>query len=150
MKAADLKPSGACRALIREFEGCFLSAYRCPAGLPTLGVGHTKGVRMGDRCSVQQADVWLTQDLEAAAASVQGVVTAPLTQEMFDALVSFTFNLGGKRLAESTMLILINKRNYKAAAEQFKRWNLSNGVVLPGLVRRRAAEAALFLDGGIP
>lgn len=150
MRAADLRPSGACRSLIREFEGCRLQAYRDSAGIPTIGIGHTRGVRMGDRCSVQQADVWLTQDMEDAVAAVHSVVTAPITQSMFDALVSFTFNLGAKRLYESTLLILLNKRNYKAAAAQFAQWKYSAGQVLPGLVKRRAAEAALFLDDGIP
>jgi lysozyme len=150
MKATDLKPSGACRALIRQFEGCRLEAYRDSKGIPTIGIGHTRGVRMGDRCSIQQADVWLTQDLADAVDGVQTLVKAPITQSMFDALVSFTFNLGTTRLAESTLLILLNKRNYKAAAEQFKRWTFAGADVLPGLVTRRAAEAKLFMDDGIP
>lgn len=145
-----IKPSGACRALVRQFEGCRLEAYRCPAGVATIGVGHTKGVRMGDRCSVQQADIWLSQDLEDAAAAVEMLVKVPITQGMLDALVSFVFNLGGGRLGESTLLILLNKRNYTGAAEQFSRWVNSNGVKLKGLVDRRAAEAALFLSSGVP
>jgi len=147
MPANNLKASGAGRALIRQFEGCYLQAYRCPAGIPTIGVGHTRGVKMGDRCSQQQADVWLTEDLQDAEAAVAQLVKTPLAQQQFDALVSFTFNLGGRALAESTMLILLNKGNHKAAAEQFGRWVNSNGVKLDGLVRRRAAEKALFLDG---
>lgn len=147
MTKNNLKASGACRALIRQFEGCYLQAYRCPAGIPTLGVGHTRGVKMGDRCSVQQADVWLTEDLQDAEAAVNSLVKVPLAQEQFDALASFTFNLGAKRLAESTLLILLNKGSAKAAAEQFDRWVNSNGQKLDGLVRRRAAEKALFLDG---
>jgi lysozyme len=142
-----MKTSPAGRALIRQFEGCQLQAYRCPAGIPTIAVGHTRGVKMGDRCSVQQADVWLTQDLEDAEAAVESLVQVPLAQEQFDALVSFTFNLGHARLAESTLLILLNKGSYRAAAEQFDRWVNSAGVKLKGLVDRRAAEKALFLDG---
>ncbi|MGG7603560.1 lysozyme [Massilia sp. BKSP1R2A-1] len=145
--AGAMKASGACRALIREFEGCYLSAYRCPAGIPTIGVGHIRGVKMGDRCSVQQADVWLTEDLQDAEAAVNTLVKVPLAQQQFDALVSFTFNLGQGALAESTLLILLNKRSFKAAAEQFDRWVHSGGKKLAGLVRRRAAEKALFLDG---
>lgn len=145
--AATMKASGACRALIREFEGRYLQAYRCPAGIPTIGVGHTHGVRMGDTCSVEQADVWLTEDLQDAEAAVNTLVKVPLTQEQFDALVSFAFNLGRTALAESTLLILVNKGSFKAAAEQFDRWVYSKGKKLPGLVRRRAAEKALFLDG---
>jgi lysozyme len=139
-----MRASGACRALIRDAEGCRLQAYLCPAGVPTIGVGHTRGVKMGDRCTVQQADVWLTQDLQDAEAAVLQLVTVPLTQGQLDALVSFVFNLGAKRLAESTLLILLNKGNYKAAADQFGRWVNSGGKPLPGLIKRRAAEAALF------
>lgn len=149
MPGAHMKASGACRALIRRFEGCMLQAYLCPAGVPTLGVGHTRGVKMGDRCTVQQADVWLTEDLQDAEAAVNSLVKAPITQAMFDALVSFVFNLGAGRLGESTLLILLNKRNYAGAAQQFGRWVNSNGVKLKGLVDRRAAEAELFLSGGV-
>jgi lysozyme len=138
--AAIMKASGACRALIREFENCRLEAYRCPAGIPTIGVGHTRGVKMGDRCTAQQADIWLAEDLQEAEAAVNTLVKAPLAQEQFDALVSFTFNLGRTALAESTLLILLNKRSHKAAAEQFDRWVHSGGKKLAGLVRRRAAE----------
>jgi len=145
--ATTMKASGACRALIREFENCYLQAYRCPAGIPTIGVGHTRGVKMGATCTVQQADVWLTEDLQDAEAAVNTLAKVPLTQEQFDALVSFTFNLGGTALAESTLLILLNKGNCKAAAEQFDRWVYAKGKKLAGLVRRRAAEKALFLDG---
>ena len=145
MTAADMKPSGACRALVRQFEGCRLQAYLCPAGVPTIGVGRTRGVKLGDRCSQQQADLWLTQDLDDAAAAVATLVRVPLTQGQFDALTSFVFNLGERRLAESTLLILLNKGNYVGAADQFSRWVYAGGQRLKGLVDRRAAEAALFL-----
>lgn len=144
MTAADMKPSGACRALVRQFEGCRLQAYVCPADVPTIGVGHTRGVKIGDRCSQEQADIWLTQDLEDAAADVASLVRVPLTQGQFDALTSFVFNLGARRLAESTLLILLNKGNYTGAADQFSRWVYAGTQKLPGLVKRRAAEAALF------
>lgn len=140
-----MKPSGAARALIRQFEGCRLQAYLCPAGVPTIGIGHTRGVKLGDRCSQQQADLWLTQDLEDAAATVATLVRVPLTQGQFDALTSFVFNLGARHLAESTLLILLNKGNYKAAADQFSRWVRADDKIQPGLVKRRAAEADLFL-----
>lgn len=143
--ANDMKPSGACRALVRRFERCYLQAYLCPAGVPTIGVGHTRGVKLGDRCSQEQADVWLTQDLEDAAAAVSMLVRVPLTQGQFDALTSFVFNLGQRRLAESTLLILLNKGNYAAARDQFSRWVYAGGEKLKGLVTRRAAEAEMFL-----
>ena len=147
MKAADMKTSPVGRALIRRFEGCRLAAYLCPAGIWTIGVGHTRGVKKGDSCTVQQADVWLTEDLEDAEAAVEMLVKVPLTQGQFDALVSFTFNLGAKRLGESTMLILLNKGNYRAAAGQFSRWVNAGGQKLSGLIARRAAEADMFLAG---
>jgi lysozyme len=141
----DMQASGACRALVRQFERCYLQAYLCPAGVPTIGVGHTRGVKLGDRCSQEQADVWLSQDLEDAGAAVAMLVRVPLTQGQFDALTSFVFNLGARRLAESTLLILLNKGNYKAAADQFSRWVYAGTQKLSGLVARRAAEADLFL-----
>jgi lysozyme len=146
MNAADMKPSGACRALVRQFEGCRLQAYRCPAGVPTIGVGHTRGVKMGDRCSQQQADMWLSEDLEDAAAVVSSLVKAPLTQGQFDALTSFAFNFGAKKFGGSTMLILLNKGDYKGAAGQFKLWVHADGKIEPGLVKRRAAEEQIFLN----
>lgn len=145
----NLKPSGACRSLVRLFEGCRLTAYLCPAGVPTIGVGHTHGVRLGDRCTVQQADVWLSQDLEAAAAGVTSLVKVPLTQGQFDALTSFVFNFGTKKFAESTMLVLLNKGSYPAAAAQLPLWVHANGRVEDGLVRRRHAEWLMFLTNGV-
>lgn len=146
MTPADMKPSPACRALVRQFEGCRLQAYICPAGVPTIGVGHTRGVKLGDRCSQQQADIWLSQDLEEAAAAVDGLVKVPLSQGQFDALTSFVFNFGAGKLKTSTLLQLLNDGRVFAAADQFKLWCHAGGVVEPGLVKRRAAEAAMFLS----
>lgn len=142
-----MKTSPHGRALIAEFEGCKLVAYRCSAGVPTIGYGHTRGVKMGDRCTQQQADAWLREDLVEAERAVDMLVKPHLTQEQFDALVSFTFNLGTRALAESTMLILLNTHRLALAAEQFGRWVNASGKRVDGLVRRRAAEKALFLDG---
>jgi lysozyme len=149
MNTADMKPSGACRALVRQFEGCRLQAYLDSAGVATIGVGHTRNVKLGDRCSQEQADIWLSQDLEDAAAAVASLVKVPLTQGQFDALTSFVFNLGIRRLAESTLLIMLNKRDYHGAAAQFARWVRADGQVLDGLVRRRAAEAKLFMPAEV-
>jgi lysozyme len=142
-----MKTSPEGRALVRTSEDCKLQAYLCSAGVPTIGVGHTRGVRMGDRCTVQQADVWLTQDLEDAEAAVNELVKVPLTQGQFDALVDFVFNLGAAKFAASTLLKLLNAGNYTAAAAQFKLWCHAGDKVAPGLVKRRAAETDLFLKG---
>lgn len=144
---SPMKTSPEGRALVRTSEDCKLQAYLDCKGVPTIGVGHTRGVKMGDRCSQQQADVWLTQDLEDAEAAVSSLVKVPLTQGQFDALTSFVFNLGEPKFAASTLLKLLNEGSYKAAAAQFKLWCHAGGKVEPGLVKRRAAETDLFLRG---
>lgn len=145
-----MKPSPGCRALVCGSEQRYLKAYLCPAGVPTIGWGHTKGVKLGDTCSIQQADVWLSQDLEEAAAAVAALVKVPLTQGQFDALTDFVFNMGAGRLKTSTLLQLLNNGRVFAAADQFRVWVHAKvdgqDVILPGLVKRRAAEATMFLD----
>ena len=130
--------------LIKQFEGLYLNSYRCPAGIPTIGYGHTAGVAMGQTITQQQADDYLRRDVRQFERAVSRQVTVPLTQGQFDALVSFAFNLGEGALAQSTLLRLLNAGDYAGAAAQFDRWNKAAGRVLPGLVRRRAAERALF------
>lgn len=130
--------------LIKQFEGLYLKAYRCPAGVPTIGYGHTAGVAMGQTITQQQADDYLRRDVRQFERAVERLVSVPLTQGQFDALVSFAFNLGEGALAQSTLLRLLNAGDYAGAAAQFDRWNKAGGRVLPGLVRRRAAERALF------
>lgn len=130
--------------LIKQFEGLYLKAYRCPAGVPTIGYGHTAGVAMGQTITQQQADDYLRRDVRQFERAVARLVTVPLTQGQFDALVSFAFNLGEGALAQSTLLRMLNAGDYAGAAAQFDRWNKAGGRVLPGLVRRRAAERALF------
>lgn len=139
-----MTPSDACIDLVKASEGCKLTAYRCPAGIWTIGYGHTRGVRQGQTITQDEADALLLDDLELAAAQVRGMVTVPLTQGMFDALVDFVFNLGAGRLRDSTLLRLLNQSRYAEAAAQFKFWVMSGGHALPGLVTRRAAERALF------
>lgn len=136
-------------ALIQQFEGCKLTAYRCSAGVPTIGFGHTKGVHFGMKCTLDEAEEWLIQDVASAEADVRRLVTVPLTQEMFDALVSFTFNLGGTNLRVSTLLKYLNAGRYLEARGQFKLWNRVAGAPSLGLTRRRAAEADLFAKGMI-
>lgn len=140
--------SSAAIALVKHFEGLYLTAYRCPAGVPTIGYGHTAGVRMGQTITGDQAEAFLSADLTAAAARVDALVRVPLSADQRGALSSFVFNLGAGNLESSTLLKLLNARDYDGAAIQFGRWVYAkvNGVStrLPGLVARRAAEAALF------
>lgn len=133
--------------LIRAFEGCRFRAYRDGGGVWTIGYGHTRGVREGQECDMAQAVQWLKSDVLDAAGAVNRLVKAPITQAQFDALVCFTYNLGAGSLEKSTLLKFLNAGDYYGAASQFGRWNMDNGQVVPGLTRRRKAEADLFQDG---
>ncbi|SMH30517.1 lysozyme [Azospirillum agricola] len=146
-------------ALVKQAEGLFLTAYRCPSGVPTIGYGHTAGVTEADigrrTITEPQAEAFLSADLTEAAAAVDRLVKVPLTANQRGALASFVFNLGAGSLASSTMLKLLNRRDYAGASGQFGAWikgsvrDKRTGIVakvtLPGLVTRRAAERALFL-----
>lgn len=140
-----MKPSEAGLALIRQFEGLRLSAYKCPAGVPTIGYGTTKGVRMGQTITRDEADRLLLEDAQRFADHIAALVKVKLSQHQIDALVSFVYNVGPSAFAGSTMLRLINQGLYADAARQFQRWNKAGGEVVPGLTRRRAAERDLFM-----
>ena len=131
--------------LIKEFEGCGLTAYKCPAGVWTIGYGHTKDVKQGMKITKEQATNLLTEDLKTYENYVNKYVTVSLNQNQFDALVSFTFNCGGGALKTSALLRKLNKGDYEGAANELLRWNKANGKVLAGLTRRRKAERELFL-----
>lgn len=136
--------------LIKEFEGCRLTAYKCPAGVWTIGYGHTgtvdgKAVASGMTITAAKATQLLKSDLAKFEAAVNSYVTAPITQNMFDALVSFTYNCGAGALKSSTLLKKLNARDYDGSAAEFPKWNKAGGKVLNGLVRRRERERQLFL-----
>ena len=128
-----------------SFEGCRLESYLDQAGIPTIGYGHTSGVGMGDRCTLEQAEKWLRVDIKEAEDAVNRLVKVALTQNQYDALVDFTFNLGAGNLGKSTLLRLLNKGQYNDASQEFKNWNRAGGFVRAGLARRRLAEKELFL-----
>ena len=130
--------------LIKSFEGLRLSAYKDVVGVVTIGYGTTSGVKMGDTVTKECAEELLREDVQRFEGYVDRLVKVPLTQGMFDALVSFTYNLGPGALEKSTLLDQLNRGDYDGAAAQFDRWNKAGGKVLAGLVRRRAAERALF------
>lgn len=139
--------SAACRALIESFESCRLKAYQDGRGVWTLGTGHTKGVCEGDICTFQQANDWLSEDLQEAESAVNRLVTVPLTQNQFDALVSLVFNIGQGNFEGSTVLRRLNQKSYGAAADAFLMWTKIGGQISAGLVRRREAERKLFSGG---
>ncbi len=141
-----MKPSEKAYSLIRQFEGLRLSAYRCPAGVWTLGYGHTTGVAEGMTISIEQAEDYLRQDIETA----EGIVNAEclnLRQCQFDALVSFVFNVGGGNFRKSTLLKKIKANpDDNSIMDEFLRWVYAKGKVLPGLQKRRLAEMKLYFS----
>lgn len=149
-----MRTSTAGVALIKEFEGVRLEAYLCPAGIPTIGVGHTSAagppdVNLGDSISEDQAEEILRRDLRAVERQVMDLVDVDLEQGQFDALVSFTFNLGQGALKSSTLLKRVNAGRFDEVPRELMKWTKARDksgqlVDLPGLVRRRRAEAALW------
>lgn len=137
--------------LIRQFESLKLESYRCPAGIWTIGYGHTgPDVKPGQRVSAAQAEALLARDVARFAADVERLLTAPACDNQFGAMVSLAFNIGSGNFARSSVLRLHNAGNEAGAAAAFALWNKATGSdgvkrELKGLTRRRAAEAALYL-----
>lgn len=140
---ANRKIGQAGLALIKQYEGCRLAAYRCAAGVWTIGYGHTAGVHSGMTITQAQADAYLQQDIAKFEGYVNNPayvpITANLNQNQFDALVSFAFNLGAGNLRK-----LCKGRTAAQIAQAMTQYCKANGKVLAGLRRRRAAEQALF------
>lgn len=135
--------------LIKQFEGLRLSAYDDGVGVWTIGYGTIKypnGVRVkkGDKITQAQAGQYIANDVATFERAVNMLVNVPLTQNQFDALVSFTYNLGATNLNASTLLKKLNAKDYKGASTEFQKWNKAGGKVMTGLVRRRKAEMELF------
>ncbi|MBM2884118.1 lysozyme [Chromobacterium phragmitis] len=132
-------------ALVQKFEGLRLTAYRDIVGVLTIGYGHTgPDVTPGLTITQPRAVALLQQDLAKFEAGVSRLVKAPLSQNQFDALVSFSYNLGLGSLQNSTLLRLLNAGDYVGAAGQFILWDKAGGKAVPGLLARRSAEQALF------
>jgi len=143
--------------LIKEFEGYLkrttdggCEAYRCPAGVWTIGWGCTEGVKPGMVWTREQAEFALRRELARFEAAVNRLVSVPINQHQFDALVSFAYNCGEGALAKSTILKRLNAGDMAGAASAFSMWTKGGGRVLPGLVRRRQRESALFLSESAP
>jgi lysozyme len=132
--------------LVKRWEGCKTKAYRCPAGVWTIGYGHTEGVNSSMWISYDKAEEFLKQDLQRFEKAVKTLVTVPINQNQFDALVSFTYNVGAKAFGNSTLLSLLNQKKYLPASDQFLRWTKAGSKTLPGLVLRRSEERDLFLS----
>lgn len=146
-----VKTSKAAIDLIKRSEGLYLDAYLCPAGVPTIGYGHTAGVHLGQRITAPFADVLLAQDVEAVERDLALMLHVPVTQGQWDALVSLCFNLAGgpRALPRKAPHLWADLQAGKVpeAAHEFLDMDHAGGVELAGLKTRRQAESALFLQG---
>jgi lysozyme len=145
----DSKVSMSCFEHIADSEGLSLEAYQCPAGVWTIGYGHTLGVKQGDKITKDKAESLLWSDILTAEMAVNRLVKRPLTPGQFDAMVSFTFNLGTGNLEKSTLLRMVNLGRTDKAALEFLRWDKARDesgqlVPLAGLRKRRKAESEMF------
>jgi len=137
-------------SLIKKFEGCptkggLAVPYKCQAGVLTIGYGHTRTVKPHDKWTMEHASYILKEEIEEEYEPyVNDLVTVPLHQNQFDALVAWVFNLGPTNFKNSTMIHVLNQADYEGVPYQMKRWNKVNGQVSDGLIRRREAEALLF------
>jgi len=143
VKRMSVSPN--CAAITKQYEGCRLMAYLCPAEKWTIGYGHTgPDVYEGLTIDQSRADQLLMLDLIGAQNTVNNLLEVQLNQNQFDALCDFVFNCGAGNFKSSTLLKLVNQKNFEEAAKEFAKWTKGGGKVLPGLVKRRAAEAELF------
>ena len=138
-------------ALVKKFEGCKLKAYRCPAGICTIGYGHTSAagnplVNDGMTITQEQANTILAADLVKFEQAVEALLKQPVTQEQFDVLVDFAYNAGVGALRSSTLLKKVNAAQFDDVPAELMKWTKGGGKVLAGLVRRRQAESAWWLS----
>lgn len=145
----NISPKGI--SLIKKFEGCRLTAYQDSVGVWTIGYGWTqpvdgKPIRAGMTIKPETAERLLKTGLVSYESDVSRLVKVGLTQGQFDALVSFTYNLGARVLSTSTLLRKLNAADYAGAADEFLRWNKAGGKEMPGLTNRRIAEREVFLS----
>lgn len=136
--------------LIKKYEGLKLSAYICPAGIPTIGYGSTfyengSKVVMGEKISLERADALLINTVQKFEQSVRGLVKSKVNENQIGALTSFAFNVGTGNLKKSTLLKKVNANpNDLAIRAEFMRWNKAGGKILNGLTKRRNEEADLY------
>lgn len=131
--------------LIKRFEGFSSTVYICPAGYPTIGYGHL--IRNGedfDSITEKRGEELLRRDVESAERAVLRLIKVPLTDGQFDALVSFTYNLGSGALQCSTLRRKVNRQAHSDVPEQLMRWVWAGGQKLTGLIRRRGKEAEMY------
>lgn len=139
--------------LIKKWEGLYLTRYLCPAGKLTIGWGTLWKEGMPTTCTIDQAEMWLLEHIALIERDVNKLVKVAINQNQFDALISFSYNVGtdmdhdgvAEGLGDSTLLRKLNAGDFEGAAEEFLKWHHANGVDMAGLLNRRIEERALFL-----
>lgn len=146
MTSFGSRPVEAAVPFIKKWEGYRDVAYLCPAGVWTIGYGHTDGVEEGERCTPEQAEMWLREDLESTRTRLAPYVNAPVTERQFVALLSLAYNIGVRGVVAKCPKLMraLNSKDYEGAADEFL--DITSGGV-PGLVRRRREEAAMMREG---
>jgi lysozyme len=134
-------------ALIKQWEGLRLEAYRCDADVLTIGYGHTTNVTEGMKITEEEAEQLLIRDLSVFEAEVSRTVTAKLSDNQYAAIVSWAYNVGASAMRKSTLIKKLNAGDYSAVPGELARWNKVKGKVVAGLSNRRAAEAGLWARG---
>lgn len=132
--------------MIKDFEGLRLTAYKCSAGIWTIGWGHTDGVKQGDKITVEQAEELYRVDTQIRREAVDAVVDVELTNGQFNALVSLCFNIGISAFTKSTLVKKLNDGDMLGTAMEFQKWSKIGTDRSKGLLRRRCLEAAEFLS----
>lgn len=136
-----------CVSCVSGAEGLRQYAYRDPVGIPTICFGETRGIKMGDKATVEQCKDMLNVRIEEFGVGVDKCVKVPLPPERKAATVSFAYNVGVKKFCESTMARKLNAGDILGACNEFSRWTYAHGIPLPGLVKRRAEERRLCMIG---
>jgi lysozyme len=136
-------------SIIKEFEGLRLKAYLCSAGVATIGYGTTRypndwAVELGDECTEQEAEEYLKHDVSIFAHRIEPLIKVKLTDNQFAAILSLVYNIGIGAFTKSTLLKALNSGDTLKAADEFLKWNKASGLVVKGLVNRRAKERELF------
>jgi len=133
--------------IIKTYEGCALKAYKCPAGVLTIGYGHTKDVKEGDEITQEKAESLLLEDLQWVYDCILKVIKRKLNENQFSALCCFVYNVGCNNFKLSRLKIHIDAGEFKKAANEFPKWIHAGGRILAGLASRRREERKLFLEG---
>jgi len=136
-----------CVTCVSGFEGLRQVAYRDPVGIPTICFGETQGVKLGQKATLEECQGMLIESLLKADDAVTQCTDVPLPPKRRAALVSFTYNVGGRAYCSSTLVAKLNAGDTVGACNQLLRWNKAKGITLPGLTTRREKERSMCMDG---